>query len=213
MPAWFSSQAEAQSHDEEEAGHSRGGYAWGEEHHEEQATGPAAHHFGRVFASLGIGGTIRILSYDTLAQERFAPSYLQLRGGYFFEGDGIAQHGLVLGLSPALSDDGTLDPMGPPDPHGVTAFRQWTIAPAYMVRLIPEGDLGDWFQATGRFGVPLALGDQFSWGLELGLGMLVKPLEGLGIYGEIDLSTYFAQDTHPLLSFEIGIALDYEVLP
>lgn len=212
MPAWFSSHAEAQSHDEEAAGHSRGGYAWGEEHHDE-AAGPTVHHYGRVFASLGVGGTVRVVQYVSLAQDRLAPPYLQLRGGYFFEGDGMFQHGIVLGLATALAQDGTLAVAGPPDPLGVTPGSQWSLAPAYMVRLIPEGDLGNWFQATGRIGIPFALGDQFSWGWEAGLGMLIKPLEGIGIYGEIDFSMYFASDVHPLVSFEIGLAVDYEVLP
>ena len=41
-------------------------------------------------------------------------------------------------------------------------------------------DLGD-----PRFGVPLALGNLFSWGLELGIGVLLKPWNGFGFYAEI----------------------------
>ena len=204
-PALFAPHAHAQTRDAEAAGHSRGGYAWGEEHRDE-AGGASVHHYGRVFATLGVGGSVRIIQYETLAQERLAPPYLQLRGGYFFEGDGMAQHGVVLGVATPMVHD------GPPN-LGVNGFTQYTLTPAYMVRLIPDGSLGDIFQATGRFGVPLALGDQFSWGLELGLGMLLKPWNGVGFYGEIDLSVFFAQDTHPLLSFELGLAFDLEMLP
>jgi hypothetical protein len=202
----------ASAQDEEQAGHSRGGYAWGEEHHEEQASGPAVHRYGRAFVSLGAGGSIRIIQYEDLVQERFAPSYLQLRGGWFFEGDGMFQHGVVLGVGTPLSGDGT-------EAHGVSPFGQYSLAPSYMLRIIPDGDLGNWFQATGRIGIPLSVGEQFSWGWEAGIGMLVKPLEGFGIYGEIGISQYFANDLeqnllqHPLLSFEIGLAVDYEVLP
>jgi hypothetical protein len=204
-PAFFVSAVHAQSRDEEAAGHSRGGYAWGEERRDE-AAGGSAHHYGRAFATLGAGGSVRIILYETLVQERLAPPYLQLRGGYFFESDGMVQHGLVLGVASTMLHD------GPPN-GGVGPFSQWALTPAYMVRLIPEGSVGDIFQATGRFGVPFALGDQFSWGLELGLGMLLKPWSGVGFYGEIDMSVYFAQDTHPLLSFELGLAFDMEVLP
>lgn len=202
----FSSAEGALAQDDEQAGHSRGGYAWGEERHEETASGPAAHHFGRGFVSLGAGGSLRIILYENLNQERFAPSYLQLRGGYFFESDGMFQHGVVLGVGAPLTGDGT-------DAYGVSPFGQFSLAPAYMIRLIPEGDLGEWFNATGRLGIPFSVGEQFSWGWELGLGMLVRPLAGLALYGEIDFSMYFATDYHPLLSFEIGVAIDYEVLP
>ncbi len=205
-PALFTTTALAQTGDSESAGHSRGGYAWGEEHRDETAA-PAVHRYGHGWLSLGAGGTIRIIQYETLAgTSRFAPSYLQLRGGYFFEGDGMFQHGVVLGLAAPLSGDGTFS-------NGVSAFGQVSIAPSYMVRVIPDGDLGDWFSATGRIGIPLSVGEQFSWGWEAGLGAMLKPLAGFAIYGEIDFSMYFATDYHPLLSFEIGIAMDYEVLP
>ncbi len=206
-PALFFS-ATSLAQDDEEAGHSRGGYAWGEEHHDETASGPAAHHYGRAYVGLGVGGSVRIVQYVDLNQDRLAPAYLQLRGGYFFESDGLAQHGVVLGVATPMTGDGIATPG-----FGVDGFTQYSIAPAYMIRLVPDGDLGEWFNATGRLGIALALGEQFSWGWEAGVGMLVRPLAGLGIYGEIDFSQYFAQDNHPLLSFEIGVAIDYEVLP
>lgn len=196
----------ALAQDDEAAGHSRGGYAWGEEHREESGSGPAAHRYGRAWVSLGFGPTVRIIQYETLNQDRQAPAYMQLRGGYFFEGEGMFQHGAVLGVATNLMGDGGY-------PYGVDPLGQWTLTPAYMVRLIPDGDLGDWFQATGRVGIPLALGDFFSWGWEVGIGAMVRPLAGFAIYGEVDLSMYFATDIHPLISFEIGIAIDYEVLP
>ena len=206
--------------DAERAGHSRGGYAWGEEHHEDTGggSGPAAHHYGRGYVSVGVGGTVRILQYLDLVQDRLAPPYLQVRGGYFFEGDGLVQHGVVLGIATAMAGDGSSCVMcADPNAIGIDPFSQWTFAPAYAVRLIPEGDLGDWFQATGRFGVPLSVGYQFSWGLELAVGAQLKPWDGFGFYGEIDYSMYFANDPdnfHPLISFEIDILLDLpEVLP
>jgi hypothetical protein len=204
-PAIFAPVAHAQSHDEEQAGHSRGGYAWGEEHQDE-SSGPAVHHYGRAFVSLGAGGSVRVILYENLVQDRLAPSYLQLRGGYFFEGDGMFQHGVVLGVGTPLTGDGT-------DLYGVSPFGQYSLAPSYMIRLIPDGDVGDWFQATGRIGIPFSVGEQFSWGWEAGLGMLLKPWSSVGFYGEIDFSMYFATDYHPILSFEIGLAFDYEVLP
>jgi opacity protein-like surface antigen len=203
--------AHAQS-DAERAGHSRGGYAWGQEHHEDSGpSGPVAHHYGRGFLSAGVGGTVRMLQYLDLSQDRLAPPYLQFRGGYFFESDGMLQHGVVLGVATPMTGDGASGA------SGLDGFTQWTLAPAYALRIIPEGDLGDWFQAYGRFGVPISLGPQFSWGLELAIGAQLKPWDGFGFYGEIDLSNYFANSpdvAHPLISFEIGLVLDLpEILP
>lgn len=194
-------------HDDEHAGGSRGGYAWGQEGDEQSgASGPAAHRFGRVFLSVGAGGTLRIIRYLELNQTFFAPPYLQLRGGYFFEGDGTVQHGVMLGVAPALDGDGL-------GRFGHDPFGQWTISPNYMARVWLDGDLGQWLQLTGRIGIPLALGEFFSWGFDVGVGAIVEFLTGLGIYVEADFSMFFGQDIHPLVSVEGGIVVEYEVLP
>lgn len=207
------------SHDleHEQAGRSRGGYAWGEESRD---TGPqstvSAHHYGAGFVSAGAGTTIRIIRYEVLVNtDQVAPAYLQLRGGYFFEGDGLFQHGVVLGVATNLGGEGYgtagIDPLG-----------QWALAPSYMARLIPEGDIGNWLQATGRLGIPLVFGADgagntlFTWGWELGIGVQFHFLAGMGLYAEGDFSMYFADDPanlHPLISFEGGLFIDYEVLP
>ncbi len=192
--------------DEEHASRSRGGYSWGEEGDQQAAATPLAHRFSRLYASLGAGFSTRIIQYLELGQERFAPPYLQLRLGYFFEGDGMFQHGVTLGVAPALAPDGTVM-------FGQDAFGQWTLCPSYMARLWLDGDLGNWLQLTGRVGVPLALGEFFSWGIDVGLGAIVEFLTGLGIYVEADFSMFFAADIHPLFSLEGGIVVEYEVLP
>jgi hypothetical protein len=193
--------------DDEHAGGSRGGYAWGHEGDQgATASGPAAHHFSRIYVSLGAGFSTRIIQYLELGQERFAPAYLQLRGGYFFEGDGNFQHGLMLGLAPAIAPDGTVA-------FGHDAFGQWVLSPNYMARLWLDGDLGNWLQLTGRVGVPFALGEYFSWGVDVGLGAILEFLTGFGIYVEADFSMFFAADIHPLFSLEGGLVIEYEVLP
>lgn len=212
-----SSSGSGTSLEDEHAGRSRGGYAWGEEARD---TGPqsttAAHHYGAVFGSVGAGTTIRMIRYEVLTNtDQVAPAYLQLRGGYFFEGDGLFQHGAVLGIASNLGGEGY-------GAAGIDPFGQWALAPAYMVRLIPEGDIGNWLQATGRLGIPLAFATDgggntlFTWGWELGIGVLFHFLAGMGLYAEADLSMYFADDPanlHPLISFEGGLFIDYEVLP
>ena len=219
-PTSVASAQPEESRDDESAGHSRGGYTWGHEGGDEGG-GPAVtvHRYGHVFGTLGAGATIRIIQYETLNQDRVAPPYLQLRAGYFFEGDGSLQHGALLGIATVLNPDGTVS-------FGVDAFGQWTLAPSYVLRWWLDGDLGDWLQVTGRLGVPLSFapapdGTYFSWGLEGALGIVATLLQGLGLYAEADISLYFSNgadptssvDVHPLVSFEGGIVVDYEVLP
>ncbi|MDQ3036575.1 MAG: hypothetical protein M3Y87_29555 [Myxococcota bacterium] len=211
----------------EEAGRSRGGYAWGETGGEGGESGPEYHRFGHVFASLGAGGTVRILAHadqcnpETPGREscRFSPPYLQLRGGWLFEGDGAIQHGVGLGIATNLTSEGTtvVEP-------GLDALAQWTLTPTYFFRYWFDS----WFQLMAHFGVPLAIGNvtyerggtvissvDFNWGLELQLGLVFKPITGLGVYAAASVATYFAGSSSvwPTISFEGGLVFDYEVLP
>ncbi len=193
--------------DAEQAGGSRGGYSWGhEDDGSPAAAGPATRRFQRIFVSVGAGFSTRIIQYLELGQERFAPAYLQLRPGYWFDGEGTFQHGIMLGVAAAIAPDGTVA-------FGHDAFGQWVLAPSYAARVWLDGALGDWLQLTGRVGVPLALGQYFSWGIDVGLGAILEFLTGLGIYAEAVLSLFFATDIHPLFSLEGGVVVEYEVLP
>ncbi|WP_053234153.1 hypothetical protein [Sandaracinus amylolyticus] len=208
----------------EEAGRSRGGRAWGEEGGEggEGAQRPAYHHYGQAFASLGVGGTVRILAHAAVCDPgvpgregcRFSPPYLQLRGGWFFEGDGDLQHGAGLGIGTNLTPDGTAG-------LGIDAFGQWVLTPSYFLRYWFD----QWFQLMGHFGVPLALSavtgtsrqasTDFNWGLELQVGLVFKFLTGLGAYAAVNGAMFFAGDSMvwPTVSGEIGLMFEYEVLP
>lgn len=211
----------------EEAGRSRGGYAWGETGTEASEGSPEYHRYGHVFASVGAGGTVRILAHadecnpETPGREacRFSPAYLQLRAGWLFEGDGPIQHGVGLGIATNLMSEGTtvVEP-------GLDALAQWTLTPTYFFRYW----LDSWFQLMAHFGVPLAIGNvtyerggtvisqvDFNWGLELQAGVVFKPVTGLGLYAGVSIATYFAGagSVWPVLSFEGGLVFDYEVLP
>lgn len=187
----------------------QGGYAWGGSGDQggSQASGPATHRFAHVFGSLGAGGTLRLFyDPDTLHQDLAAPFYLQIRGGYFFEGDGDLQHGVGLGIAANI----TPDPTDLAYADGFFEFGQWTLAPSYLLRVW----LSDEAQIMGSFGVPIALSGTYqSIGLELGGGFVYKFLAGFGIYAHITISTYFASFVQPMLSGDAGFVLDYEVLP
>jgi hypothetical protein len=197
--------------DEEVPGQTRSRYAWGEGGGGGGgATQPSVHRFARVFGSLGAGVSMRLYYDDRspgeggLGQEFLAPAYLQLRGGYFLEGDGDLQHGFGLGLSTTLMDD-------PPNYDvGFYAFSQWTVTPTYYLRIW----LSDEVQLLTQVGVPIALSGTYqAFGVELGAGLLYKFLAGFGIYAQVTFSGYFAQFFQPLLSIDAGLAIDYEVLP
>lgn len=204
----------AAAQDAEVAGQSRRGYAWGEAPSEDshQDSGPARHRFADVYASLGAGASIRLYYDDRLpsegglGQEFVAPAYLQLRGGFFFEGDGDLQHGVGLGLSTNLM----ADPQDSSIKEGFFAFGQWTVSPQYLLRVW----LMDEFQVLAHVGVPVAIGlDYTVLGAELGGAAVYKFLNGLGVYADLTFSTYFAEFAQPLLSLDAGLVFDYEVLP
>ncbi len=212
---------EGEAPEREEAGHSRGGYAWGEEREDLTSTTSAYHRFGHAFVSLGAGGTIRILAYADVCDDRvpgregcrFSPPYLQLRGGWFFEGDGDIQHGVGLGVASNLSPDGTTG-------LGIDPFTQWVLSPSYFFRY----HFSPWFQLMAHFGVPMAISNvtgagqsatDFNWGFELQVGGVFKFLTGLGVYAAANVTTWFAgvDMVWPTLSFEGGLMFEYEVLP
>jgi hypothetical protein len=200
--------------EEERAGHARGGsYAWGDSSTDDvpSRSGPATHRYGRVFGTVGAGITIRVLEYQPLAQSRLAPPYLQLRAGYFFEGDGDVQHGVGLGISTNLTIDGGADTGD--SINGLDALAAWTFTPQYLLR----GWFGDWFQLIGRVGVSVTASTLPNWGFEVGVHPLLKILSGFGFYADVSFSMFFSgepsADIHTLISIEGGVALDFELLP
>jgi hypothetical protein len=194
--------------DEAVPGQGRGGYAWGQGGSDgSQPSGPETHRFSRVFGSLGAGASLRLFyDPDALRQDLAGPVYLQLRVGYFFEGEGDLQHGLGLGISPNV----TADPTDLSYADGFLEFGQWTLAPSYLLRAW----LSDEVQILASFGVPFGLSGTYqSLGLELAGGFVYKFLAGLGVYAHVTFSTYFASFVQPMLSADAGVVLDYEVLP
>jgi hypothetical protein len=206
------SAAEAEALDEERAGTSRGGsYAWGDSSTDDVpggVAGPAVHRYARVYGTIGAGATLRILVYEVYGGTGLlAPVFLQLRGGFFFEGDGDIQHGVGLGISTNLMPDGTGDTAGMV--NGLDVASAWTFVPQYMLRAW----FGDVFQLIGRIGPGVTASVLPNLGFEVGATTLFKFLAGLGVYLDVSFSMYFADQVHPLVSIEGGLAFDYELLP
>ncbi len=166
----------------------------------------------RIVAGIGGGATIRLVKHLDLQQERFAPSYLEVFGGVVLPVGGRIGHQVTLAVATNLSGDGSYT-------AGIDPLQQWTLTPAYTARIsFPEDPVPDWI-LFGRFGVPLTLSSDFSWGLGLDVGAAYMFTAGIGVYVEIDYSMYFGADDrsgnatiHPLLSGELGVLFDIEVL-
>ncbi|HKO50492.1 MAG TPA: hypothetical protein VJV79_22370 [Polyangiaceae bacterium] len=72
----------------------------------------------------------------------------------------------------------------------------------------------------GRAGIPIVLGPDLSGGLEAALGVAYMISAGLGVQSELIGSLFYGAATHdrsvttiPVLSAQLGLFVDYEVLP
>lgn len=189
---------------DQEAG---GGYAWEEGGDLPPVASSAAHRDAFVWGTIGAGGTMRLYyDPDLLHQDIAAPVYLQLRGAYFFDGEGDLQHGVGLGIATNL----TPDPTDLAVADGFYELGQWTFAPSYFLRVW----IDDALQVQAHVGLPLGLSGAYQTvGVELGGGVQYKFLSGFGIYADVLFSTYFALFAQPMLSADLGLVFDYEVLP
>ncbi len=163
----------------------------------------------RIVATLGGGASIRLIDDPLLGQQRFAPSFLDLAGGVVFPGRGL-RHGALLQISTNISPDGNAS-------TGYDPLQQWVLQPTYYAYLPVVDDL---ITLTGKVGLGFALSAAAtggpSYGFEIALGAQFQPIfAGLGLYAEASFSTWVgvSSSLFPIVSFEGGIVIDYEVLP
>lgn len=158
----------------------------------------------RVWLQFGGGFTLRLVKDRDFAQDSFAPAFIDAFGAVVLPSSEVWRHGFGLGASFNLvSDGGILE--------GVDAFQQFVFTPSYLAYLRFSDD----FVAHGKFGVPWVISPETSLGLQLDLGITGLLTSSLGAYVEFGLAAFLgAEDTiHPTLSAEVGISIDYEVLP
>lgn len=165
--------------------------------------GPVLHTFG----SLSLGKGLRFNNPYRLATPlgddpeslSTTAAYLELAAGAALgPADGL-QHGAELSL--AIATDGV---------------AQEVFTPSY-VALFP---LAERFLVRGRAGVPLVIEPDANVGLELGAGGAFLITGGFGVTAELVGSLFYgagtldkSTTTIPLLSLELGVFFDYEVLP
>ncbi len=160
----------------------------------------------RILWSGGAGFTVRLIQDFDFGQDRFAPAFIDLLGGYVFEGSGTLRHGVTIGVSTNLTGDGTQQ-------LGVDELGQWVLSPGYLL-YVDLNDSVDGLVLMGKVGVPLSVSEEFSIGGELSAGLAYLFLAGFGVYGEVGASLFFGGGAvHPMLSGELGVQFEYEVLP
>lgn len=156
-----------------------------------------------AIAALSIGAPLRITRNVDFDQELLAPVFVDALFGYTLWTRGW-QHGLGLGVSLNMTDDG-----GFTEPVGVA--DQLVLMPAYL----GYHPLNDDIALLGHLGVPIVLGDTSTAGVELALGGGYRFLAGVLAYAEAGASMFIGSDTtaNVMVSLELGVMLDYEVLP
>jgi hypothetical protein len=158
----------------------------------------------RYLTTVSVGLAMRLRVDETFGQERLAPVFADALAGYVFASDTEFAHGFGLGLSLNLSEDG-----GFTEPVGV--MQQLVVMPSYLLywNVAPE------LFAFGHTGVPITVTSGVSAGFELGAALGYRFLAGFGAYTEAAVELFGGANTtiNPVLSLEVGLFLDWEVLP
>jgi len=159
----------------------------------------------RLLASLTFGGALRIARNVDFGQERFAPLFADLLLGYILPFGNRLRHGIGVGVSMNASEDGGFtEPVKPAE--------QLVLNPGYLAYFDFHPDIF----CLGHLSVPFQVLERpKSWGIEIAAGIGYKLSAGAGAYLEsaLDFFVGFDSTVHPLLSLELGIFLDYEILP
>lgn len=158
----------------------------------------------RYVGMLSSGAGLRLARNRDFGQSALTPAYLDALGGYVFAGGGALRSGAALGASVAYTDDG-----GYTEP--VIALEQLVLMPAYLLRYEPSTDL----TLLAHAGVPIVVAGGPSCGLEVAGALGYRFLAGFGAFAELGFDTFLgtATSVHPLLTLELGVFVDYEVLP
>lgn len=175
---------------------------WAIHPEENSASSPAR----LVFTVTG-GGSFRLVKNTDYAQRFAGPAYLDLFGAYVFPGSGLFRHGAGFGVSANLTGDGKT--------IGIDPFTQFSFSPTYLAYLRFNDD----WTAFGHASIPIGFTAQpgtteTQIGFEIGVGATYWLTAGFGPYVEGSASVYWgeAYTIHPLVSGEVGIVIDYEVL-
>lgn len=157
----------------------------------------------RYVALASVGAPLRLTRDVDLDQSALAPLYTDVVGGYVLSGEHV-RHGVGVGLSLNLTKDG-----GYTEP--VAPGEQLAVAPEYLLYV----DLGRDALFLGQAGLPIVLTGSQTIGLALSGALGYRFLAGMGAFAELGLESFVGVSSriHPTVSLELGLFLDYEVLP
>jgi hypothetical protein len=155
----------------------------------------------RVLLMGSVGAPLRLTLSDKFGEKRIAPAFGNVMLGYALPGERF-RHGFALGVSWNLSHDG-----GYTDP--IYAGDQIALMPSYLAYYQLNTDV----IALGHVGIPILVRGGPSAGVELGAALAYRILAGAGVFARIDLDAYGAGTFSLLASLELGVVVDYEVLP
>ena len=155
----------------------------------------------RMLALVSTGVPLRLTLDRSLGQDRTGPVFGNILLGYALPG-GRLQHGVGVGLSWNGTHDG-----GYTTP--VYAFDQIVVVPSYLAHLQLNADVF----GVGHIGLPVLVRGGPSAGFEVGAALAYRVTAGLGVFAGVDLDAHLALDLNVFASLELGIVVDYEVLP
>jgi len=169
---------------------------------------PGAESYWHGFGSLSLGKGLRFNNpYRLSTQLGDTPESLSLTAAYYDIGLGFV-HGPAHGLSHGAVLHLSIAAQGIPQ-------EVLSVSYTALTRLDNGRSL-----LFGRAGIPITLEPDLSAGLEAAVGTAYMITAGLGVQGELIGSLYYGAATQdrsvstiPVLSLQLGLFIDYEVLP
>jgi hypothetical protein len=155
----------------------------------------------RMLTLISGGAPLRLTVDRELGQERMGPIFGNVLLGYVLPG-GRLQHGFGVSASwNATHDGGYTTP--------VYAFDQVALMPAYLAYYHLSPDVF----GIGHLGVPVLVRGGPSAGVQVGAALAYRVFAGTGVFAGLDLSSHIARGFNLFASLELGVVVDYEVLP
>lgn len=169
-----------------------------------------------VLLSAGVGGQLRLGTDDTFDQDATPPIYADVMLGFTMPVEGFDLGISIDGSVNLQSDGGYTEP--------VFVYQQWSLTPALLLYHDWGRDwlalvrLGPTFVFVGPTDLPDSSSEGVSLGSaggELGITGAHRWLAGLLTYAEINLDMWVGEggSRHWTAALELGLLLDYEVLP